>query len=68
MANTTVNPSTGTSISHVVVWGAGAMLLVILADFYPKLAIGLAGLLVASVLLINGTKYAGIITSYTSHA
>ena len=57
MATTTqANP-----VSHVVIWGAGAMFLVILADFYPKLAIGLAGLLVASVLLLNGQKYGSII-------
>ena len=68
MANTTVNPATGATVSHVVVWGAGAMLLIILADFYPKLAIGLAGLLVASVLLINGQTYAGIIQGYTKGA
>lgn len=41
----------------VIIWVSLAFFLVALADFYPKVAIGITSLLIIDVLLINSDQY-----------
>lgn len=47
----------------VLVYVFLAFFLVALADFYPRIAIWVALILVADVLLVNGSKYATFINN-----
>lgn len=45
----------------VVIWVALAFFLVALADFFPKISIGITSLLIVDVLLINSDKYVSLL-------
>lgn len=49
----------------VFIWMLAAFFLVALADFFPKLAIWLAVLMVMDILLINSKTYANLISQFT---
>ena len=53
-------------MSKPFVWFLGALLLVIVADFAPKVAVIFMGLLVAGVLSINAKPVADFVTSATN--
>ena len=49
-----------------MIWLAGALFLVILAQYLPKVAVWLTGLMLVSVLLINSNKYVSFFQGLTT--
>jgi len=45
----------------VIIWVSLAFFLVALADFFPKISIGITSLLLVDVLLMNSDKYVALL-------
>jgi hypothetical protein len=50
-----------TTSKKIIMWIISAFLLVALADYFPRIAVGFTGLLVIDVLLINSDKYVALL-------
>lgn len=54
------------SIKVALIWLAGGLFLVILAQYLPRVAVWLSVLLLASVLLMNSKKYIALSATLTN--
>lgn len=47
--------------TKIIIWVALAFFLIALADYYPKISVGITSLLIIDVLLINSDQYVALL-------